>query len=1012
MPMNFTDLRAGDTSCVSARLTSSHLVGRHGELAELELAARDAAAARPGVILLGGDSGVGKTRLLAEFQESLAGNAIVLRGECLEQGEGELPYAPLLGALRPLVRRKDPVLQGMSDGGRAHLAALLPSLGVPTGERAGMIGDGAGQLQLFEALLELLETLSQKQPVVLIIEDVHWADRSTRTFLAFLASSLREERVLLVLSYRTDELHRRHPLRPLLADLDRIERARRITLEPFDRTELAEALTDILGQAPDDTLIERLLARSEGNPLYVEELLAAGLDGRGSPPQSLRDAFMLRIERLSPAARSVVRTVAVAGRINQELLDDVSVVAGVDLYEALREAVAEHVLEAGDDEKLRFRHALLREALYDDLLPGERGQLHLALAKALDKQPTSDCIEDEVERIGQVASHYAAAGDQPSALIATVHAAVEARRAHAYGDAASLAERALDLWPRVGNAEELVGHDEVTLLELAASSHGVSGYWPRSEQLLARAVELVDPNTQPLRYGRLLARLARSRWKLNRGREALELAEQALQVMPEGDGDADRAAVLSWLARTRVLRGQYREAIRDGEPALSAAQAVGEQWIYGEALNTLGMARIALGDVDRGEAELREAIDVAREIDDAEDLGTAYSNLADLLALRGRGREALEVVIEGLDEMPPRVRMRFAWMQLTRSVLAFEVGDWKQAQEFAGPHRESLAGVVLIFALLRDAELALAAGEHDQAETALAEVEPLVRVTSEAQWHGLYGSLLGELRRREGDLEAAQAAVAAALDELEVCTDDVMRIARVTAVGLSIETDRALRARDLRDEQMRKDALARADIHLSRLDAAAQDGGPVEQAWLLVGNAEIARARGESTSELWEQAATAFTALDRPPCVSIIRWRQAEALVEEGDREAAAQVAAGALTLALTVGAGWVTGELEALVARARLTVEPTAAAAAHDGATAGAPSTDENPFGLTARELQVLALVASGATNRQIGASLYMAEKTASVHVSRILAKLGVQTRTQAAAVAHRLHLNALAER
>ena len=158
--------------------------------------------------------------------------------------------------------------------------------------------DPSAQLRLFEALLELLDLLSESCPLVLILEDMHWADRSTRTFVSFLARSLRQERVMLLLTYRTDELYRRHALRPLLSELERLERARRIELAPFDRLELAEALADILGDQPSQDLVDRLFARSEGNPLYTEELLAAGLDGRGAAPQSLRDAFLLRIERL------------------------------------------------------------------------------------------------------------------------------------------------------------------------------------------------------------------------------------------------------------------------------------------------------------------------------------------------------------------------------------------------------------------------------------------------------------------------------------------------------------------------------------------------------------------------------------------------------------------------------------------------------------------------------------------------------------------------------------------
>ena len=254
-----------------ARVTSSRFVGRTGELAALERASREAAEQRPVVVLLGGESGVGKTRLVREFErrmgEAAEEDVLVLRGEAVEEAEGELPYAPLIGALRPLVRERNPALDELSRGTRTQLAALLPGLDeepAPTTR-----SDASAQLRLFEGLLELIDVLSRDRVLVLTLEDLHWADRSTRTFVDFLARSLRRERVMLLLSYRTDELHRRHPLRSLLAELERLDRVRRIELEPFDRVELAEALTDIICEAPTEQLVVGGLYRYVRNPMYL-----------------------------------------------------------------------------------------------------------------------------------------------------------------------------------------------------------------------------------------------------------------------------------------------------------------------------------------------------------------------------------------------------------------------------------------------------------------------------------------------------------------------------------------------------------------------------------------------------------------------------------------------------------------------------------------------------------------------------------------------------------------------
>jgi DNA-binding CsgD family transcriptional regulator len=262
--------------------------------------------------------------------------------------------------------------------------------------------------------------------------------------------------------------------------------------------------------------------------------------------------------------------------------------------------------------------------------------------------------------------------------------------------------------------------------------------------------------------------------------------------------------------------------------------------------------------------------------------------------------------------------------------------------------------------------------------------------------------MLAELRRREGDLDAARAAVDDALDRIEFCTEDVARIARVSAAGVAVEADRAQRARDLGEPDAERDAVAYADLYLARVAAAAQEGGPVEQAWDATARAEHARAAGTPDPEAWRATAEAWAALGRPYGAALAHWRRTEAHLAADDRAQAAAAAQEALDLARRIDATWLQGEVEGLVLRARL--RPAEAAA--DSAAPVAGQEQEDPFGLTPRERQVLALVARGATNREIGAELFMAEKTASVHVSRILAKLDVKSRTQAAALAHRLGL------
>jgi DNA-binding CsgD family transcriptional regulator len=585
-----------------------------------------------------------------------------------------------------------------------------------------------------------------------------------------------------------------------------------------------------------------------------------------------------------------------------------------------------------------------------------------------------------------------------------VRAALAARAVHAYGEAADLAERALQLWPRVPDTAQVVDLDHVDLLRLAAAAHGVAGDRTRAEVLLESALSELDRDAEPRRYATVLARLARVRWSLNRGIEGVETAQRALALLPAEEPSRERASLLSWLARTRHLRGRFRDALVDAEKALVATVAAGDRCSEGEVLNTLGMTRIVLGEIEDGIASLRKAIEIAREDDELDDLATAYSNLADSLNLIGRTAEALETAREGLAATPARVTRSHDWMMLTVSELSFEIGDWKAARDELASPASKMAGVVLIFRQLREAELALGIGDDELAANDLREVEPLVASSSEPQWIGTFGALLGELRRRSRDLESAREAVMKALDRIELCTDDVMRIARVSAVGARVEADIAERARDLREKGQERDAIARARIHLQRLRAAAQEGGPVEKAWLATGAGDLARARGRNDPKLWSKAAAEWDSLSRPFQAAIACWRAAEAYVETGDRAAAAERARDALRVARGLGSRWLSDEVTALAERARL--ETADGAASPSARESSSDNGHEDPFGLTPRERQVLALLAEGATNRQIGAALFMAEKTASVHVSRILSKLGVRSRTQAAAVAHRQRL------
>ena len=403
-------------------------------------------------------------------------------------------------------------------------------------------------------------------------------------------------------------------------------------------------------------------------------------------------------------------------------------------------------------------------------------------------------------------------------------------------------------------------------------------------------------------------------------------------------------------------------------------------------------------DFDAGAAALREALTAAQDPELANELATTYVNLAELLSLAGRVEEALELAREGLGLAVPGTR-GCEWLALSASELAYHAGRWEEAESLLPSGARRRSGTLLMLYRLIRALLALGRGELDGAEADLEAVVRALAESTEVQFVGLFGWERAELARRRGELDAARAEVESTLDRIEFCSDDMYRIALVAEVGTRVEADAAQAARDRGDGEAEAAARGRAAALLERVELAAAAGGPLERATLAAARAEHARATAGDDPEPWDAAARAWLELGRPYPALYARLREAEALVTCGERATAAAVTAAALEGARELGSDWLAEALESLAARARLRL---AAPAADDdgGAEAGPP---ERPFDLTARELQVLALVARGATNREIGAELHMAEKTASVHVSRILAKLDVRSRTEAAAVAHR---------
>jgi predicted ATPase len=400
------------------QVTAGRFVGRTQELTRLrELLAR-AADGQPVVAVVGGEAGIGKTRLADQLAATASEQGgLVLRGGCVPLSDDGVPFAPVIEALRGLAGELDPAeLEAVAGPARAEIGRLLPDLAWR--DHAGPVAGvaSASQGRLFELLLGVIQRLAERAPLLLIMEDLHWADRSTRDLIAYLTAYLRSGRIMVVLTFRSDELHRLHPLHGLLGELARNRRVQRLELARFTRAELAEQLAGLLGADPAVRLVDDIYARSAGNPFFAEELvLAGGGTDPGALPPSLQEVLLTRVVRLGHRTQQLLRVTAAAGPgVTQPML---ATVAGMDeatLLEGLREAVDQQVLlpEPGGAGYV-FRHALLAEAVYGELLPGERVHLHTALATALEAGVELGGLP--ASRAARLAHHWSAAGDQPRA---------------------------------------------------------------------------------------------------------------------------------------------------------------------------------------------------------------------------------------------------------------------------------------------------------------------------------------------------------------------------------------------------------------------------------------------------------------------------------------------------------------------------------------------------------------------------------------------------------------------
>ncbi|GAA5212387.1 helix-turn-helix transcriptional regulator [Streptomyces thinghirensis] len=1015
---------------VETRSVSPVFVGRAGELDTLKDALVRADAAEPQALLLGGEAGVGKTRLVEEFATAARGqDAVVALGGCVEIGADGLPFAPFSTALRALRRQLPGELATAAAGQEEELARLLPELG-DSAPGGGGRHDEESMARLFELTARLLERVAARHTVVLVLEDLHWADASTRHLIAYLVRTLRTGRLVVLATYRSDDIHRRHPLRPLLAELDRLRTVRRLELGRFTRDEVGRQIAGILAHEPDPLQVDEIFERSDGNAFFVEELAVAAHEGCCTGlTDSLRDLLLVRVEALPESAQRVARIVAEGGStVEYRLLAAVARLAEDDLIEALRAAVnANILLPAPDGDGYRFRHSLVREAVGDDLLPGERSRLNRRYAEALDADPT---LVPAAERVMRLASYWYHAHDAAKALPAVLDASVEARRRHAYSEQLRLLERAMELWDSVPDdvraALRPVDYTEVyppcgcdpatkplrylDLMAEAAVAGRLCGERERAMKITKRALRLLEEEQE--------AGAGTSTSGRDPQRAAWFWTQRSLLVQAQGRGDGWRelgiaqelvrglppsevhAEVLAMAANWSMLHNPGPEAVTAAERAVEYARMVGADDIELNARLTLGGLMVDAGHIDAGLAELYQVRDLVVAQGRSAVVARSHINLPSVLEGVGRSEEAVGILREGV-ELTRRMGLleseAWVWANLSESFIS--LGRWDEALEAAAlsgaPGRSAAprAG-----AALKRAVVALARGETAEAAGQLAEARSAYGVLDPMPQYRLplAACALG-LAAAEGRLPDARAELARVLDE--GFPPGTQRYAWPLLL-LAAEAEADARGLPAAEE-------GRTEV-LERLTEAAKSlttGAPVwlaHEKWV---RAELHRAEGRDTPGTWSEAVTAFERLERPYELARVRHRLAGALLETGgedERARATELLRLARTVADHLGARPLADAVGRLAQRARLPLGRATGPATEPAA----PADRAEALGLTSRERDVLRLVSDGRTNRQIAEELFISPKTASVHVSNILAKLGVSGRGEAAAVAHRLAL------
>ena len=870
------------TSCT--RWRSRTFVGRQAERATLEVALAEASDGQPSVVLVTGEAGVGKTRLVGEVMDmARGGGASVLTGGASGLMGGQVPFAPLAEALRHhLGSRADSSVDELVAVSQGALLQVLPELGSHEGE-----APRCGSARLQGLLLRSFAWLARDDPVALVLEDLHWADASTAALVEFLARNLSDQRLVVVVTVRTDALNPRHLRWDLMAGLERSPLLRRIDLFPLNLAEVSELVEALLGRPAGVPLAEELAARSQGNPLFVEELVAAHREQRSLRP-TFREMLVARTQDLGPAAKAALRVLAVAARPLEHAvlvpaagLDEAALVTGL-------RAAADRGVVLAEGDTYRFSHALVGEAVAADLLAGERMALHARLATSLQSAGAA---------AAEVAHHWLAAGDLSQALPALVGAAAAAERALAWGEADAFYEQAAELWDRVPGAARRSGVDRAWLFERAAeaalltdrSVHAGSAVrYQRAIDLSTAALAHLDPTSEPARAGLLHARLGALQWSM--GGDGAARWDEAMRLLPAEPPTVERGWALALVARGLLESQRYRQAIPLAEEAIAMSHRLKDQVLESSSRTTLGTVIGYLGDVDGATAHLGEAMVLAESAGATDEVMRAHNLLWAVLWANDRHEEGLAVT-RRTEELGRRLGVAEAVRpaQLYRTAMALQVlGRWDECDSVLAELEDRWPNVHS--RLLRQASMAAARGEEPALGKAIRQARSNVLSIEEASMLVEAEAQLALWRSRP---VRARELVDGALRKL-ASFDAADLVGPLCLLGIQAEADRADTARSVGSSGEADQAVARAGPLVDRLRHVVEtpDLPPWTRAVAATAEAEATRARGRSDVDRWQEAVRAWAASGRIYPLACAQWRCAEAiLLAGGSRSEAAGLA-------------------------------------------------------------------------------------------------------------------------